>query len=53
MLATEKWSALAEMWSVEDRDEITMIWHQLEGEESYLLSAADMHHLYLLYRLAG
>jgi len=33
MLAMPRWSRLAEVWGESDREELTMIWHNLDGTE--------------------
>jgi len=39
MLTAPRWSRLAEVWGEADREELTMIWHNLDGitfSEGYL-----------------
>lgn len=33
MLTTPRWSHLAEVWGESDRENLTMIWHNLDGKD--------------------
>ncbi|KAG0702574.1 HAD-like domain-containing protein [Suillus ampliporus] len=49
MLTTPRWSHLAEVWAESDREELTMIWHNLDAYQDTIPGLTELkRHVYIL-----